>query len=348
MNAATKQSLLDLVDQAVASGWTVTSALDYLALSPARYYRWLARAGRLDDLAPGGNPVHALLEDEVAAIVAVFEQWAEVDRSHRKLAHRGSYIGKFWASPATVRRVLNNADLRFRALPRPGKSRKAPFPQWLTYRPRQVWIYDTTHFMAAEMAVLIIMDLVSRKWLSTVVSSQETSIQVQVGFNRALQAEGIDDVLAARAAQAAAGWQGPHLPVLLAMSDNGPQMRSGDTAEYMALSSILQHFGRPGTPQDQGWIESLNGHLKREYPHLTKIRDPATLRAELDVVREHYNTIRLHEGIGYVTPDDEHNGRGPAIRKARRDGMENAHQRRLAAHRATRTTTLENDPTDDA
>ena len=56
--------------------------------------------------------------------------------------------------------------------------------------------------MAAQMAVLIIMDLVSRKWLSTVVSSQETSIQVEVGFSRALRAEGIDKILADRAAQA--------------------------------------------------------------------------------------------------------------------------------------------------
>jgi transposase InsO family protein len=240
------------------------------------------------------------------------------------------------------------ADLRFRALPRPGKSAKRAFPPWLSYRPGQVWMYDTTHFMAAGMAVLIIIDLVSRKWLSTVVSAQETSIQVQVGFARALAAEGIDEVLAARAADQAAGVHGPHLPVLLAMSDNGPPMTSGDTAAYMALCSIVQHFGRPGTPQDQGWIESLNGHIKAEYPHLTKIRDPQTLRAELDIVREHYNNVRLHEGIGYVTPNDEHTGRGEAIRQARRDGMETARQHRLATHRAARPTTLKTDPPDGA
>jgi len=36
---------------------------------------------------------------------------------------------------------------------------------------------------------------------------------------------------------------------------------------------------------DQAWIESLNGHLKAEYPHLLAIRDPATLRAELAITR---------------------------------------------------------------
>src|SRR4029450_7667860 len=79
-------------------------------------------------------------------------------------------------------------------------------------------------------------------------------------------------------------------------------MTSGSTREFMALCAIHQHFGRPGTPTDQAWIESLFGHVKTEYPQLLAIRDPAALRAELAIVREHYNTIRLHAGIGYVTP----------------------------------------------
>ena len=99
-----------------------------------------------------------------------------------------------------------------------------------------------------------------------------------------------------------------------------------------------QHFGRPGTPTDQAWIESVNGHLKAEYPHLLAIADPATLRAELAVTREHWNTVRLHAGIGYVTPNDEHEGRGEAIRKARQAGLEAARNRRFAWHRQKRQT----------
>jgi len=110
-------------------------------------------------------------------------------------------------------------------------------------------------------------------------------------------------------------------------------MTSGSTREFMALCALHQHFGRPGTPTDQAWIESLFGHVKAEWPHLTAIRDPATLRAELAVVRERYNGVRLHAGIGYVTPHDEHQGRGPAIRKARQAGLEQARLQRLAWHR---------------
>ena len=44
------------------------------------------------------------------------------------------------------------------------------------------------------------------------------------------------------------------------------------------------------------------------------------LRAELDVVRTDYNGVRLHAGIGYVTPNDEHEGRGPASARPAKPG----------------------------
>lgn len=336
MDAATKQALLGLVDEACESGWSVNAALRYLKLPASRYYRWVGRGDDLKDRPAGGGAMHGLLDDEIEAILELFEEWGDTDHSHRRLAHRGSYLARFWVSPSTVRRVLNDADLRFRQPPRPAKSKKKSIPDWVTYRPNQVWIYDSTHFTRASMVVLIVMDLVSRKWISTVVAAEETSIQVELGFTRALEAEGIYLLLDQREEQTAAGMHGPHLPVLLAMSDNGPQMRSGATEEFMALCSIAQHFGRPGTPTDQAWIETLNGHIKGEYPQLTKIYDPATLRAELAVVREHYNGVRLHEAIGYVTPNDEHEGRGEAIRQARKEGMKRAHERRLATRRAAR------------
>jgi transposase InsO family protein len=113
-------------------------------------------------------------------------------------------------------------------------------------------------------------------------------------------------------------------------------MIAANTRKFMALVAIAQHFGRPSTPTDQAWIESLNGTIKGEWPHLLAITDPTVLRAELDVVRTEYNTTRLHSGIGYVTPEDEHTGRGQGIRQARREGLDRARQTRLAYHRSHR------------
>jgi transposase InsO family protein len=112
-------------------------------------------------------------------------------------------------------------------------------------------------------------------------------------------------------------------------------MRSHSTREFLAGMAIATRFGRPGTPTDQAWIETLFGHVKGEWPHLEKIRDPGTLVAELDRVRPEYNQLRLHAGIGYVTPEDEHERRGDQIRQARRDGLDRAHQLRIAYRRNT-------------
>jgi putative transposase len=291
--------------------------------------------------------MHGLLDEEATEILALFDEWGETDRSHRKLAHRGSYLGRVWVSPSSVRRVLFLADKRFRPLPKPGRSQRKPFPAWVDYKPNSIWIHDTTHFTRAGMAVLIIQDLVSRKWITEVVSAEETSTQVEVGFTDALDAEGLLQAVERRQdGLVDIGADDENRPILLAVSDNGPQMTSGSTREFMALCAIAQHFGRPGTPTDQAWIESFNGHLKAEFPHLLAIEDPATLRAELAVTREHWNAVRLHAGIGYVTPNDEHEGRGEAIRKARQAGLEAARNRRLAWHRQNRHTQPTQDPDD--
>jgi len=332
VDAATKAGLLDLLDEALEGGWTIRRACTVLELGEVRAHRWYARRarGKLADQSPGGSPGHAILAEEAAEILALFDEWGEVDRSHRKLAHRGSYLSRVWVSPSTVGRVLHVADLHFRPLPRPGKSKRRPFPDWVEYTPNSIWIYDTTHFTRAGMAVLIIEDLVSRKWITEIVSVEETSTQVELAFTAALEAEGLLGVVDARHDDGRVDLDADDetRPILLAVSDNGPQMTSGSTREFLALCAIAQHFGRPGTPTDQAWIESLNGHIKIENPHLLAITNPATLRAELAAVRQHYNTTRLHAGIGYVTPDDEHEGRGEAIRKAREAGLEQARIRR--------------------
>jgi transposase InsO family protein len=329
--------LLELIDRAVADGWDHRRVCAYLELAEGRAWRWRERraAGTLEDRPPGGHPVHAITPAEEAAIVAVFETHQLTDRSHRKLAHRGSYEGVVWVSESTVRRVLAAHRLRIRAPRRVGRSERQPFPEWATYSKHSIWIYDTTRFARCKSTyVVMIMDLVTRKWITELVSGEETGLQVQLAFTHALELEGLlERVDAHRARLADPTVDDPARPVLLAVSDNGPQMTSGSTREFLAMCAIAQHLGRPGTPQDQAWIESLFSHIKADWPHLDQIRDPAVLRAELASVRHQYNTTRLHAGIGYVTPDDEHEGRGPAIRAARRAGLKRARRLRLAYHR---------------
>jgi putative transposase len=279
VDTATKTALLDMIDQAVKKGWEHRRACVSLGLKESRAWRWRARRGRdcLEDRPGGGHAVHGLLESEEAAVVALFEEWGEVDRSHRKLAHRGSYLGKAWVSPSSVKRVLAGQGLYLHARPRVAKSERRPFPEWASYTKNSIWIYDTTHFCHTRgSSVTAVMDLVTRKWLSTVVSCEETSTQIQVVFTDALEAEGLLAGVEARANRLVdPSVEDPNRPILLAVSDNGPQMTSGSTRQFMAMCAIAQHFGRPGTPTDQAWIESFFGHIKADWPHLDKITDPA-------------------------------------------------------------------------
>src|SRR5439155_8100325 len=113
-------------------------------------------------------PVHGLLDWEVAEILALAEEWGPLDHSHRKLAHRGSYLGRVWVSPSTVLRVLAAHDVLLpRPAPRPPRGQRRPWPEWVEYRPNQVWGWDATHFSRCRRAknCFAIIDLVSRKWI---------------------------------------------------------------------------------------------------------------------------------------------------------------------------------------
>ncbi len=198
--------------------------------------------------------MHSLLADERDAIIALFDAWSDIDRSHRKLAYRGSYEQLVWVSPATVRRVLAANGLVLRRPRRAARSQRRPFPQWATYTKHSIWIYDVTHFAGCpRVAVITIMDLVTRKWICEVVSGEETGTQVQAAFCDALELEGLDELVAERQDSVALS-DAVRRPILLAVSDNGPQMTCGSTREFIAMCAIGQHFGRPGTPTDQAEV----------------------------------------------------------------------------------------------
>ena len=79
-------------------------------------------------------------------------------------------------------------------------------------------------------------------------------------FTRALEREGLLDQILALIDELAPDADPAELqPILLSISDNGAQMTSGNTREFMALHAIATHYGRPGTPTDQAHIESLFG-----------------------------------------------------------------------------------------
>jgi len=345
---------LDLIAHAEQVGWSTRRACRLLDLDETRVARWRARRegdgpDGLVDASPGGGAVHGILDSEREAIRALYQAWKEVDRSHRKLAARGSRENLVHVSASTVQRVLLADGIVLEGNPRREPAPKPDWPDWLEWAPNRIWCYDFTHFSRAKRCAIAVLDVVSRYWLATLVSAEETSTQVEVCFLDALDSQGLLQIIDQRESvelqealrsgdpdtiETVIAEQKDQVPLLLAVSDNGPQMRSHSTREFFAGVHIAQRFGRPHTPTDQAWIESLFGHVKTENPHLETITDPTILEGELTLVQHAYNTIRLHASIGYVTPEDEHTGRGETVRQARRDGLIAARQARIDYRRS--------------
>lgn len=63
---------------------------------------------------------------------------------------------------------------------------KTPWLQWVAWKPNSIWIYDFTHFTACHRVAITVMDMVSRKWLTTLVMAQKTSLLIEVAFIDAL------------------------------------------------------------------------------------------------------------------------------------------------------------------
>jgi hypothetical protein len=172
VEAGVKAGLLALLAHAVTEGgWSLRRAAAVLGLDHVRVLRWQTRAqlDQLTDHRPGpGTAVHALLDWERAAIIKLSEEWGEIDRGHRKLAHRGSRLDLVHASESTVLRVLAGEGIVLPAPARRDPAPTRPWPDWAELVPGVIWIYDFTHFRASKRCAVAILDVVSRLWLATV------------------------------------------------------------------------------------------------------------------------------------------------------------------------------------
>ena len=119
------------------------------------------------------------------------------------------------------------------------------------------------------------------------------------------------------------------------ISDNGPQFIARDFKEFIRLAGMTHVRTSPYYPQSNGKIERFNGTLKtglRETPP-TSIDEARRITAKLV---EHYNTVRLHSAIGYVTPADKLAGRENEIFEARDRKLETARAERARRRQEAR------------
>lgn len=117
------------------------------------------------------------------------------------------------------------------------------------------------------------------------------------------------------------------------ISDNGPQFIARDFKEFIRLAGMDHVRTSPYYPQSNGKIERWHKTLKHD---VIRVRPPESIDHARRLVAEfveHYNGVRLHSAIGYITPNDSLAGRAEEI-WAERDRKLEAARALRAEHRS--------------
>jgi transposase InsO family protein len=119
------------------------------------------------------------------------------------------------------------------------------------------------------------------------------------------------------------------------ISDNGPQFIAKDFKEFIRISGMTHVRTSPYYPQSNGKLERWHKSLKSECIRPGTPLSPEDARRLIQHYVDHYNQVRLHSAIGFVTPADMLAGRHAEIHAARDRKLETARaQRQLRRQQA--------------
>ena len=88
-------------------------------------------------------------------------------------------------------------------------------------------------------------------------------------------------------------------------SDNGPEFVAKAVQEWIAAVGAKTAYIAPGSPWENGFIESFNARLRDELLDGELFYSLKEARIVIESWRRHYNTVRPHESLGYKPPAPE-------------------------------------------
>ena len=147
-----------------------------------------------------------------------------------------------------------------------------------------VWSYD---FMADRTAdgralrILAILDEYTRECLCILVERRISSQDVITELTDLFLRKGIPE----------------HI-----RSDNGPEFTAKAVRDWLARLGIKTLFIEPGSPWENGYIESFNGKLRDELLNREVFTTLLEAQVLIESWRKEYNHIRPHSSLGYRPP----------------------------------------------
>ena len=88
-------------------------------------------------------------------------------------------------------------------------------------------------------------------------------------------------------------------------SDNGAELTAKAVRQFLGELGVETLFIEPGSPWENGYIESFNGKLRDELLNMEIFYTLLESRVLVDQWRRHYNTVRPHSSLGYRPPAPE-------------------------------------------
>ena len=152
--------------------------------------------------------------------------------------------------------------------------------------PNRVWGGDMTFIATAQgwLYLAVVLDLCARR---------------VVGWS---MRERLDQVLVLEALRMAIGRRQPPRG-LLHHSDQGRQYAGGEYQRLLSRHGMVASMSRKGNCYDNACVESFFSTLKNELVLGRTYRNRDEARREVfDYIETFYNTRRLHQSLGYVSP----------------------------------------------
>jgi len=279
--------------------------ITWLGIGTSKFYSWQKRFGKVNEHNAWIPRDHWLEESEKQAILA-FERDYPLE-GYRRLAFMMLDANVAAVSPSSVYRVLKEEGRMGRFNGRPSR-RGTGFQQPLAAH--EHWHVDVSYINICGTFYYLcsVLDGYSRSVIHWDIQESMTEGKIQMILQQARE----------QFSTAA-----PRI-----ISDNGPQFIANDFKEFIRLTGMTHVRSSPFYPQSNGKIERWHKSLKSE---CIRTQTPLSLeqaRRSVTSFVKHYNTVRLHSAIGYVTPADKLAGREEAIFEMRDQKLEAARERR--------------------
>jgi len=88
-------------------------------------------------------------------------------------------------------------------------------------------------------------------------------------------------------------------------SDNGPEFTAREIRKWLNRLGVKTLFIEPGSPWENGYIESFNGKLRDELLNREIFTTLMEAKILIEGWRKEYNQIRPHSALGYRPPAPE-------------------------------------------